>query len=65
MRTRMKMKMKMKTTYSASLSSLSDAWPGSIEAKDFRLFTTLRSICGDGICLKIEYVFSKHLGVIW
>ena len=38
----MKMAMTMKTTYRASLSSLSDAWPGSIDAKDFRLFTTLR-----------------------
>ena len=56
------MRMKMKTTYRASLSSLSDAWPGSIEAKDFKLFTTLGSICGDGICLKIKYVFPDTLG---
>ena len=44
-----KVNIRMKMTHSASLRSLSDAWPGSIVAKDFRLFTTLTRICDDKI----------------
>ena len=60
----------MKTTHRASLRSLSDALPGSIVAKDFRLLTTLKKIF---LVIKLDWhttsrVLSqsdlKNLGII-